>query len=136
MGIEWRSVGYAAASLPPFVMHEGVGLLGGASTIPRFRRRGAQQAIMDARLDYALRAGCDLAMISAGPHGGGSERNAARQGFHTALASNGNSSGNRRYFPATSTSSPSIMRSPLCSDSIGTRSSFPCIRSRSWLVIG
>jgi GNAT superfamily N-acetyltransferase len=72
----------AAAAV--LVMHEGVGLLGGASTIPRFRRRGAQQAIMDARLDYALRAGCDLAMISAGPPGGGSERNAARQGFRTA----------------------------------------------------
>jgi len=64
-------------------IHDGVALLGGASTIPRFRRRGAQQALMDARLGYAVRAGCDLAMISAGPPGGGSERNALRQGFRT-----------------------------------------------------
>jgi hypothetical protein len=72
----------AAAAV--LAIHDGVALLGGASTIPRFRRRGAQQALMDARLDYAVKAGCDLAMISAGPPGGGSERNAARQGFRTA----------------------------------------------------
>jgi len=65
-------------------IHEGVALLGGASTVPRFRRRGAQQALMDARLDHAVRAGCDLAMISAGPPGGGSQRNAERQGFRVA----------------------------------------------------
>jgi GNAT superfamily N-acetyltransferase len=65
-------------------IHEGVALLGGASTIPRFRRRGAQRALMDARLEYAVRAGCDVAMISAGPPGGPSERNAARRGFRTA----------------------------------------------------
>jgi hypothetical protein len=72
----------AAAAV--LAIHEGVALLGGASTIPRFRRRGAQRALMDARLDYAVRAGCDLAMISAGPPGGGSQRNAERQGFRVA----------------------------------------------------
>jgi len=72
----------AAAAV--LAIHEGVALLGGASTIPRFRRRGAQQALMDSRIDYAAHSGCDLAMISAGPPGGGSERNAARQGFRTA----------------------------------------------------
>jgi hypothetical protein len=72
----------AAAAV--LAIHEGVALLGGASTIPRFRRRGAQQALMDARLDYAVQAGCDLAMISAGPPGGGSQRNAERQGFRIA----------------------------------------------------
>jgi GNAT superfamily N-acetyltransferase len=65
-------------------IHERVALLAGASTIPEWRRRGAQRALMEARLDYAERAGCDLAMISAGPPGGASERNAARQGFRTA----------------------------------------------------
>jgi hypothetical protein len=72
----------AAAAV--LAIHEGVALLGGSSTIPRFRRRGAHQALMDTRLEHAARAGCDLAMISAGPPGGGSERNAARQGFRTA----------------------------------------------------
>jgi GNAT superfamily N-acetyltransferase len=72
----------AAAAV--LAIHDGVALLGGSSTIARFRRRGAHQALMDTRLDYAARAGCDLAMISAGPPGGGSERNAARQGFRTA----------------------------------------------------
>jgi hypothetical protein len=72
----------AAAAV--LAIHDAVALLGGSSTVPRFRRRGAHQALMDARLAYAASAGCDLAMISAGPPGGGSERNAARQGFRTA----------------------------------------------------
>jgi hypothetical protein len=38
-------------------------------------------------LDYPLRAECNLVVISAGPPGGGSERNVARQGFRTADSS-------------------------------------------------
>jgi GNAT superfamily N-acetyltransferase len=64
-------------------IHEGVALLAGASTIPEFRRRGAQKLLLEGRLQYAKQAGCDLAMFCAEP-GGGSQRNAERQGFRIA----------------------------------------------------
>jgi hypothetical protein len=67
----------AAAAL---AIHNGVGLLAGASTIPQWRNRGAQAALLQSRLDYAVQAGCDLAMIGAEP-GSASQRNAERQGF-------------------------------------------------------
>ena len=40
------------------------------------------------------------------------------------------------YFPATSNSVPSISFNPLSSDAIATRSSLPCMRSRSLAPIG
>jgi GNAT superfamily N-acetyltransferase len=61
----------------------GVALLAGASTIPEGRRRGAQLALLDARLRYAAGQGCDLAMMCALP-GSASQRNAERQGFRIA----------------------------------------------------
>lgn len=63
--------------------HGGVALLAGASTIPSGRRRGAQRALLQARLAFAAREGCDLAMMCALP-GSGSQRNAERQGFRIA----------------------------------------------------
>ena len=62
---------------------EGVALLAGASTIPEGRKRGAQLALLDARLRYAASEGCDLAMMCALP-GSASQRNAERQGFRIA----------------------------------------------------
>ncbi len=62
---------------------EGVALLAGASTVPEARRRGAQLALLDARLAYAIEHGCDLAMMCAQP-GSASQRNAERQGFRIA----------------------------------------------------
>jgi GNAT superfamily N-acetyltransferase len=64
-------------------MHEGIALLGGASTIPAARRQGAQLALLDARLGYARQRGCDLAMMGALP-GSASQRNAERHGFRIA----------------------------------------------------
>jgi hypothetical protein len=64
-------------------IHDGVALLAGASTIPEWRHRGAQGALLQSRLDYAVQAGCDLAMIGAEP-GSASQRNAERQGFRIA----------------------------------------------------
>ena len=58
----------------------GVALLAGASTIPAARRRGAQRALLRARLDFAVARGIDLAMVVAQP-GSASQRNARRQGF-------------------------------------------------------
>jgi GNAT superfamily N-acetyltransferase len=72
---EGRSV--ATASL---CLHEGVALLAGASTVPAARRQGAQAALLQARLRFAMERGADLAMMVAQP-GSGSQRNAERQGF-------------------------------------------------------
>jgi hypothetical protein len=58
-------------------------LLAGASTIPSARRRGAQLALLAARLEYASERGADLAMVVAQP-GSASQRNAERRGFRTA----------------------------------------------------
>ena len=65
------------------VIEGGVALLAGASTVPAFRRRGAQLALLGARLRHAVTAGCDLAMITTAP-GSGSQRNAERHGFRIA----------------------------------------------------
>lgn len=65
------------------LIHDGVALLAGASTIPEGRRQGAQLALLEGRLNYAAEAGCDLAMMCAAP-GSASQRNAERQGFRIA----------------------------------------------------
>lgn len=77
---EIEGVAVAAGAL---AIHEGVALLAGASTVPEGRRRGAQQALLAARLQYAADRGCDVAMIGALP-GSASQRNAERQGFRVA----------------------------------------------------
>ncbi|MBI3666559.1 MAG: GNAT family N-acetyltransferase [Acidobacteria bacterium] len=64
-------------------IHHHVALLAGASTVPEWRRRGAQRLLLESRLQYAARAGCDLAMFCAEP-GSASQRNAERQGFRIA----------------------------------------------------
>lgn len=64
-------------------LHDGVALLAGASTIPEGRKQGAQLALLEARLRYAVQQGCDLAMMGALP-GSGSQRNAERRGFRIA----------------------------------------------------
>ncbi len=64
-------------------VHEGVAVLAGASTIPSARRRGAQNALLSARLAFARDHGCDLAIMGALP-GSASQRNAERNGFRVA----------------------------------------------------
>lgn len=64
-------------------VHAGVALLAGASTIPAWRGRGAQSALLATRLSHASEMGCDLAMICAAP-GSTSQVNAERQGFRVA----------------------------------------------------
>ena len=77
---EWDGEPAAAAALS---VQNGVALLAGASTIPEFRCRGLQTALLHARLAYGARVGCDLAMMGALP-GSGSQRNAERRGFRIA----------------------------------------------------
>lgn len=57
-----------------------VGCFFGVSELPEFRRRGIQQALIAARLQACVDAGCELACIHSSP-GIGTERNAARMGF-------------------------------------------------------
>ena len=63
--------------------HQGTAVLAGACTIPDARRRGAQRALLDARLAWAAAKGCDLASVVTQP-GSSSQRNAERQGFRVA----------------------------------------------------
>jgi GNAT superfamily N-acetyltransferase len=54
----------------------------GASTLPDYRKRGVQTALLHARLQRAAETGCTLAMSLAQP-GSNSQRNITRLGFHT-----------------------------------------------------
>jgi len=65
------------------LIHDGVALLAGASTIPESRNQGAQLSLLESRLRYAAEKGCDIAMMCAAP-GSASQRNAERQGFRIA----------------------------------------------------
>lgn len=62
---------------------EDVALLGGASTAPKWRGRGAQSALLQARLNFALSRKCNIAMMCASP-GSQSQRNAEKNGFGVA----------------------------------------------------
>lgn len=57
-----------------------VALLAGAATLPAFRRRGVQRALLRYRLADAARRGCRLAVVVTQP-GSTSQANAQRQGF-------------------------------------------------------
>jgi GNAT superfamily N-acetyltransferase len=76
--IDGVPVGAAALAV-----HGGVALLAGASTLPAWRGRGAQGALLAARLSHAAACGCDLAMMGALP-GSTSQLNAERAGLRVA----------------------------------------------------
>jgi len=61
-------------------MDGGLAQLCGAATLPAFRRRGVQAALLRQRLADAREAGCDLAVVTVQP-GSKSQANAMRQGF-------------------------------------------------------
>jgi GNAT superfamily N-acetyltransferase len=75
--IDGRVVGGATVAL-----RGNIAGLFGASTLPDFRKRGVQTALLDARLRRAAETCCDLAVSLAQP-GSASNRNIARQGFQT-----------------------------------------------------
>jgi GNAT superfamily N-acetyltransferase len=54
----------------------------GASTLPQFRNRGVQTALLQVRMQRAAEEGCELAMSLALP-GSASQRNITRRGFQT-----------------------------------------------------
>jgi ribosomal protein S18 acetylase RimI-like enzyme len=57
-----------------------VAQLCGAATLPAFRRRGIQTALLARRLQDGAQAGCDLAVVTTQP-GSKSQQNVAKQGF-------------------------------------------------------
>jgi ribosomal protein S18 acetylase RimI-like enzyme len=59
---------------------DGVAQMCGASTLPRFRRRGVQAALLRRRLADSALLGCDIAVVTTQP-GSTSQENAHRQGF-------------------------------------------------------
>jgi len=60
-----------------------IAALYGTATLPEFRRRGVQGALIARRLHEAALAGCEYAVVSTQP-GGGSQRNMERRGFRVA----------------------------------------------------
>jgi GNAT superfamily N-acetyltransferase len=71
------------AATGSLTIHERVALFGGAATVPEFRCRGLQAALLEARMSYAHEQGCNLAMMVA-EVGSNSQRNAERKGFRVA----------------------------------------------------
>jgi GNAT superfamily N-acetyltransferase len=61
-------------------LDEGIAFLAGATTLPRFRRRGVQRALLARRLHDAAHAGATLAVVSTQP-GTTSQANVQRHGF-------------------------------------------------------
>lgn len=64
-------------------IHDGIAKLCSASTRVAFRKRGVQTALLNARLQAAQGAGCDLAHVLTAP-GSASQRNVERAGFSLA----------------------------------------------------
>lgn len=64
-------------------IYDDVCVLAGASTVPEGRNNGAQNALLDARLRFAVEKGCTLAAMGAMP-GSQSQRNAQKNGFNIA----------------------------------------------------
>ncbi len=66
-------------------LHEGAGWLGLGATLPEYRGRGAQNAVLHDRIAAAAEAGCDLVVTETGAAVEGmpsnSYRNILRQGF-------------------------------------------------------
>ena len=75
-----RLPGAAAGAL---FREAGIAALYGTATLPEFRRRGVQSALIARRLHEAALAGCEYAVVSTQP-GSGSQRNMERRGFRVA----------------------------------------------------
>jgi GNAT superfamily N-acetyltransferase len=73
--VDGQPAGSAALSI-----RDGMASFFSTSTHPRYRRRGVQAALIRARLAFAQRSGCDLAVVTTSP-GSDSQRNVQRYGF-------------------------------------------------------
>jgi ribosomal protein S18 acetylase RimI-like enzyme len=73
-------IGDDLAGIASFRIDDRVAQLCGAATLPAFRRRGVQAALLRQRLADGFKAGCDLAVMTTQP-GSTSQQNGNRQGF-------------------------------------------------------
>lgn len=78
--IDGEPVGSGAMAI-----RDGHAALFAASTLPRYRRRGVQAALLEHRVRRAREADCDLFSVKVEP-GSASERNVARNGFRRLCA--------------------------------------------------
>jgi GNAT superfamily N-acetyltransferase len=76
-------LGDAPVSAAMLYIYDDVAILAGASTVPEARKKGVQNALLDARLRFAAEKGCRVAMMGALP-GSQSQRNAEKNGFRIA----------------------------------------------------
>lgn len=94
---EFSKIGASAEGAFPFIaelegepigtgtvyIYDEIAILAGASTIPEHRRKGAQNALFEARINLAFENGCKIAIMDA--HlGSQSHRNAEKKGFQVA----------------------------------------------------
>jgi GNAT superfamily N-acetyltransferase len=75
--IDGQAVGEGAMRID---RESGLAQLAGAGTLPAFRGRGVQKALLQRRLADALGAGCDLAVVTTAP-GTRSQENVMRRDF-------------------------------------------------------
>jgi GNAT superfamily N-acetyltransferase len=84
---EWRtylaSIDGHPAAMAALYIRENTASIDAMSTVPRFRNRGCQSALLRRCVRDAARAGCDLLASQTGPSSG-SERNMLRAGFRIA----------------------------------------------------
>jgi len=79
-----RVEGVVAGGGMAYVMRDAnIVALFGTATLPQFRRRGVQRALIQRRLWEAAQSGCEYAVVSTMP-GSGSQRNMERHGFRVA----------------------------------------------------
>lgn len=64
-------------------IHDGIGDLGVTSTLPLYRGKGLQKALLFSRLQFAKEQGAQLAVVTTAP-GSVSELNCQKAGFHCA----------------------------------------------------
>ncbi len=72
-----------AVSTGMLFIYDDVCMLAGASTTPEGRNKGAQNALLAARLAFAAERGCSFAIMGAAP-GSQSQKNAQKNGFSIA----------------------------------------------------
>ena len=84
---DWRCyvafVGSQPAAIASLYLRDGIGVMASAATLPHFRGRGCQTALLNQRLADAAAAGCELVLSQADP-GSQSQRNLERVGLRTA----------------------------------------------------
>jgi len=84
VGLHRARVDGAVAGVARLVIDGDLAEFGGGATLPEFRGRGVQQAMLRHRINEACAAGCSILVTEAEPESG-STRNSLRAGFEAAF---------------------------------------------------